>query len=244
MHLLQAQGHVDDDLRDVLRQNGVGAADEQFEVGAFDVFHQQKRAALDLAVLEVIDDVFVVMNLGKNFAAVEKAAAFGEVEERVVDHAAQGEMLALRIGREPYFGHAAAIDQFFKVKAAKPPWLDGRFWISLGFAKRHINGGNMPQRGQIRCENLAFGKASRIDLGGGGPISLPLVDVVRAYRYGPDGFALDLECRPQIARDIHGVDCAAIRSGQPMNLVGPQARIAWVGFENWKRLKRRSLLDF
>jgi hypothetical protein len=165
MHLLQTQGHINDDLGDVFRQDRLGAGHEQFEIGAFDVFHEQIWLTLDLAVLEIIDDVFVVMDFGKNFATVEKAAAFGEIEERIVNHAAQGEVLALRVGGEPDFGRAAAVDHFLKVKAAVPPRLGGRFWIPIGFAKRHINAGNMPQRGQIRCENLAFGKASRVDLG-------------------------------------------------------------------------------
>jgi hypothetical protein len=29
-----------------------------------------------------------------------------------------------------------------------------------------------------------------------------------------------------------------------MNLVRPQSRIEWIGFENWERLPRRSLLGF
>jgi hypothetical protein len=58
-----------------------------------------------------------------------------KVEQRVVDHAAQGEMLALRIGGEPNLGHAAAVDQFFEVKAAKPPGLGGRFLASLGICQ-------------------------------------------------------------------------------------------------------------
>ena len=82
-------------MGDVFRQDLIGAADEQFEVRAFHVFHQQKRTAFDLAVLVVMDDVFVVLNLRKNLAAVKKAAALGEIEARVVNHAAQGEVPAL-----------------------------------------------------------------------------------------------------------------------------------------------------
>jgi hypothetical protein len=64
-----------------------------------------------------------------------------------------------------------------------------------------------------------------------------------ANGHGPDGFALNVECRPQIARDVQRVDGAAILRGEPVNLVRPQARIERVGFENRKRLPRRSLLD-
>jgi hypothetical protein len=67
---------------------------------------------------------------------------------------------------------------------------------------------------------------------------------MRANGDGPDGFALNVECRSQIARDVHGVNGAAILSGKPVNLVRPQPRIEWIGFENRKRLPRRSLLDF
>ena len=74
--------------------------------------------------------------------------------------------------------------------------------------------------------------------------NLSLVDVMRANGHGPNGFALHVERRPQIARDVHGVDCAAILSGKPVNLVRPQARIEWVDFENRKRLLRCSLLNF
>jgi hypothetical protein len=90
---------------------------------------------------------------------MEKAAAFGEIEQRVVNHAAQGEMLALRIASEPNLGHAAAVDQFFEVKTAKPPGLGGRFLASLGIPKRHNIGGTMPQDRQITCENVALGKS-------------------------------------------------------------------------------------
>jgi hypothetical protein len=73
---------------------------------------------------------------------------------------------------------------------------------------------------------------------------LSLVKVMGADGHGPDGFALNAEGRPQIARDVHRVDCATIMSGKPMNLVRPQSRIEWIGFENRERLPRRSLLDF
>ena len=62
--------------------------------------------------------------------------------------------------------------------------------------------------------------------------------------HGPDGVALNAEGRPQIARDVYRVDCSAIMSGKPMNLVRPQSRIEWIGFENREGLPRRSLLDF
>ena len=66
---------------------------------------------------------------------------------------------------------------------------------------------------------------------------------MRANGYGPDSFALKVERRPQIACNVHRVDCAAILSGKPVNLVRPQARIERIGFENRKRLPRRPLLD-
>jgi len=73
---------------------------------------------------------------------------------------------------------------------------------------------------------------------------LSLVKIMGADGHGPDGFALNTEGRPQIARDIHRVDCAAIMSGKPMNLVRPQSGNEWIGFENRERLPRRPLLDF
>jgi hypothetical protein len=61
--------------------------------------------------------------------------------------------------------------------------------------------------------------------------------------HGPVEFALNIERGPQIARDVHCVDRAAIPSGKPMKLVRPQARIEWIGFKNFKRLPRPSSLD-
>jgi hypothetical protein len=67
---------------------------------------------------------------------------------------------------------------------------------------------------------------------------------MRADGHGPDCFALNVKRRPQITCDVHRVDGTALLSGKPMNLVRPQARIEWVGFENRKRLPRRPLLNF
>jgi hypothetical protein len=65
-----------------------------------------------------------------------------------------------------------------------------------------------------------------------------------ANGHGKDDFSLNVECRAQIARDVHSIDSAAILSRKSMYLVRPQARIERVGFENAKRLPRRPLLDF
>ena len=75
-------------------------------------------------------------------------------------------------------------------------------------------------------------------------MALSLVNVMRANGHGLDGFALNVECRPQIAGDVHRVNSATILSRKLMNLVRSQARIEWVGLENPKGLPRGSLLDF
>ncbi len=68
------------------------------------------------------------------------------------------------------------------------------------------------------------------------------VDIVRADRDRPDGFAFKIKSGSQVCRYIHGVDREAILSGEPVDFVGSESRIERFLFENLKRLPGGPLL--
>ena len=84
VHVLQRNCHVNEDIADVLGKHGVGAGEEQLQIFALDVFHGQVKIAFDFAVSEVADDVFMVVNFGKNFAAAEKTPLGRKAEPQTV----------------------------------------------------------------------------------------------------------------------------------------------------------------
>ena len=69
-----------------------------------------------------------------------------------------------------------------------------------------------------------------------------LVDVVGADGNRPDCLALDIKGRSQVGGHVHRVDRAAIVRGEPVDLMGPQARIKGVLLEDRKDFSSRLLL--
>ena len=128
----EAGGHVDDDLGDVLGEDGVVAGVELLEVVGLDVVHGEVAGAAGLAVLDVADDVVAVIELGEDFAAAPELAAGGEAEAELAFEAAEGVGFAAVVGDEPDFGHAAGVQQFLEVETA-----EGLFRIGLGECLRH-----------------------------------------------------------------------------------------------------------
>ena len=121
VHVFEGEGHVDEEFGDVFADHGIAFGGEEFEVGAFDVFHRQEERAVDFAVFDVVDDEVVVMDLGEDFGAVDEAAFGGEIEGADGMESADGNGLVVGIGGVPDFGHAAAIDEF--VEHVRPELL-------------------------------------------------------------------------------------------------------------------------
>jgi hypothetical protein len=141
MHMFERQGHIDEDIADMFGEDGIVAGAEKFEVGALDVFHEEEEIAFDLAVGDVGDDVFVVMDPGQDLAATNEAAFRDEVEPEIVVKAPEGMGLALGIGGQPDIGHAATVDEFLEVIGPELSGLGQWAFMPSEFSKqRHVNG--------------------------------------------------------------------------------------------------------
>ena len=110
--MLEGESHIDEDIPDRFGEERIVARAQEFEIGALDIFHEEEEVALDLAVGEIADDVFVGMDPGKDITTAEEAAFGDEIEAEIMVESAEGEGLALGIGGEPDIGHAAAVDEF------------------------------------------------------------------------------------------------------------------------------------
>lgn len=78
VHVFEANGHVNQDLCNVFRQQRVAPCKQQFKVYPLDVFHQQVRSAVNLAVFVVTDDEPVLVDFGKDFASTKEPAPGNE----------------------------------------------------------------------------------------------------------------------------------------------------------------------
>ena len=92
---------------------------EEFEVFALHVFHGQIAVAVDLAMAEIADDIFMVVNVRQDFAAAQETAFGGQAEPQVVVQQAERAGPALGVGRQPDIGHAAAVDQLLQIIRAE-----------------------------------------------------------------------------------------------------------------------------
>ena len=110
MHVFERHRHVDEDVADVLRQDGVLPNDEMLKVRALHILHETVESGSDLPMLDVADDVLVIVDVSQNLAAADKAASREKVEAKLVVELAQGERLVILIRREPDVRHAAAVD--------------------------------------------------------------------------------------------------------------------------------------
>jgi hypothetical protein len=117
--MLEGQSHIDEDIADGFGEERVIAGAEQLEVGALDILHEEKEVAVDFAVREVTDDVFVGMDAGEDITAAEETAFGDEVDAEVMVEAAEGEGLALGIGGEPDIGHATTVDELLQIVGAE-----------------------------------------------------------------------------------------------------------------------------
>src|SRR5438874_12409979 len=75
--------------------------------------------AAHFAMLDITDDARMIMDDGQNLGAAHEAPTRSKIEAEFFEQAAQGINFAARIGRQPNIGHAAAVDQFMKIKTAK-----------------------------------------------------------------------------------------------------------------------------
>ena len=121
VHVFEALGHVNENLRDVFQQHRVVLRVKLLEVRGLDVIHQQVELSLDLAVLDVADDAVVVADLGEDFGPAHKAPPGQQVEAEPFVHAAQGVGLLPLVGGQPDVGHAAAVEEFLQIESAKRP---------------------------------------------------------------------------------------------------------------------------
>jgi len=119
VHVFEGEGGIDQDVCHMFAQDWIAPAKEFFEVGTLHVFHQAIERAIDFTVLVVVDDVFVVVNLGEDLAAPQEAALRQEIEAQAVVKFSERVRFALLIGGHPDVRHPATIDQLLQIKAAK-----------------------------------------------------------------------------------------------------------------------------
>src|SRR5450756_124230 len=74
-------------------------------------------------MFHVPDDVLLVRELFQDLAAVHETAARGEAEPQLAFQFTQGIRLATSVRHQPDLGHAAAVQQFFKIKPVKFLWI-------------------------------------------------------------------------------------------------------------------------
>jgi hypothetical protein len=117
--MLEGQGHVDEDIADMVGQDRIAAGAQELEIGALDIFHEEEEIALDLAMGDVGDDEFMVMNPGEDFATPNEAPFGDEIEAEIMVEAPECVRIALSIGGQPDIGHAAAVDEFLQVIGAE-----------------------------------------------------------------------------------------------------------------------------
>jgi len=117
--MFEGEGHIDEDIADGFGDERVVSGAEEFEVRAFDIFHEQEEVAVDFAVSKITDDVFVSVDAREDVAAAEEPAFGDEIEAEVVVESAEGVSFALGIGGKPDIGHAAAVDEFLQVVRAE-----------------------------------------------------------------------------------------------------------------------------
>ena len=117
--VIQSSCGIDQDIAEIVLEEVVTAGEDQFEVGGFDILHGEKGCAFDTSMIQVTNDEIMALEFLEDLAAVEEAGAFGEVENRGVDEAADGDRTAVGGAGEPDFGETAAIDEFFEPVRAK-----------------------------------------------------------------------------------------------------------------------------
>jgi hypothetical protein len=119
VHMFEGERHVDEDIADLIGEHGIVAGAEEFQVGALDIFHEEEEIALDFAMGDVGDDVFVIMDPGQDFTATNEASLGHEIEAEIVVEATESVGISLGVGGQPDIGHPAAADEFLQVIGAE-----------------------------------------------------------------------------------------------------------------------------
>ena len=82
--VLQTERHVQYDVAQILREDIVTAGGEEFEIRPLDILHQQVVQPTNLPVFEIADEIFVMMNLGEDFATTDEASLCEEIKLEIV----------------------------------------------------------------------------------------------------------------------------------------------------------------
>jgi hypothetical protein len=116
-------------LRDIFRHDRILLRRERFEIGGFDVFHQQIQQATALSVLDVPDDSGMVLDFGEDFGAANETAAGDKIKPQAFVEPPQRKSFSISIGGQPNGRHAPGIDLLLKIKTAErgPGFGDFRF---------------------------------------------------------------------------------------------------------------------
>src|SRR5262249_20934435 len=72
------------------------------------------------AVFDIADDIVALVDLRQDLAPAQKPAAGEEIETEPAFQTAEGIRLAATVGDQPDFGHAAAVEEFLKIKSSHP----------------------------------------------------------------------------------------------------------------------------
>ena len=118
VQVLQCVSQADDDVGDILVDDGVVAQGELLEVGAVDVVEHHERCSACLAVVAQADDVGVAGQLAHHVEAVfKKLGRAGAAVNRM--QSAQGDHLIALIGGQPNLRHAPFVEGFVQYVFAK-----------------------------------------------------------------------------------------------------------------------------
>src|SRR5205814_7155744 len=71
------------------------------------------------AVLDVLNHVFVLVNLGQDLAAAQETLSGHKIKPQPVVKLSEGERLSFLVGSHPDVGHAAAVDEFLEVETSE-----------------------------------------------------------------------------------------------------------------------------
>src|SRR5438046_2126048 len=98
-------------------EEGVGSRKQLLQIRALHVLHQAIERTADFSVLDVLDDIIVVMNLGENLAAAQETAPGQEIKPQPIVHLSQSERFSFLVRSQPDVRHPAAVDQLLQIKS-------------------------------------------------------------------------------------------------------------------------------
>jgi hypothetical protein len=119
MHVAQAQGHINQNLRDVLRQQRIMPREQLLQVRRLDIIHEQVKRSVLPAMLDIADDVIAFIDFGKDLASPQKPPARQQIKTQLLFQLPQGVRFAAPVGDHPDFRHAAAVEKFLEIKSSE-----------------------------------------------------------------------------------------------------------------------------